>query len=137
MPYWKCYYHVIWSTKYREPTILPAYEPVILEAIRQKAAELKCAVLAINGDQDHVLVALAIPPNQAVATCIGSLKGASSRAVNTGFERAERFHWQEGYGVLTFGERALPEIIAYVNKQKEHHANRELNGYLERIGDED
>ncbi|MBZ0299467.1 MAG: IS200/IS605 family transposase [Anaerolineae bacterium] len=135
MPYWKCYYHLVWTTKYREPAILPPYEPVIFEAIKQKAQELKCAVLAVNGVDDHVHVAITIAPAVAVATCVGSLKGASSRAVNTNFERERRFHWQEGYGVLSFGEKALAAVIDYVERQKEHHARQALNRHLERVDD--
>ena len=137
MPYWKCFYHVVWATKYREPSILPAYEQVIFHAIRQQAEESGCTVLAVNGVADHVHVALEIPPGLAVATCIGRLKGAASRAVNTSFERETRFHWQTGYGVVSFGESALPKIIAYVNGQKEHHARQQLNDYLERAADEE
>ena len=136
MPYWKCYYHLVWATKYREPAILPVYEAVIYEAIRQKAQEMKCSVLAVNSVSDHIHVAIAIGPHVAVATCTGNLKGASSRAINTSFERETRFHWQAGYGAMTFGEKALPDVIDYIKYQKERHARQELNWYLERVEDD-
>ncbi len=137
MPYWKCYYHVIWSTKHREPAILPAYEAVLFEAIQLKAQELKCSVLAVNGVADHVHVAMMIPPAMAAGTCVGNLKGASSHTINNNFEREKRFRWQEGYGIISFGERALDSIVDYVNRQKEHHANLNLNAYLETFEDAD
>lgn len=133
MPYWKCYYHLVWATKHREAVILPAFEVVIYEAICEKAQAMKCTVLAVNGVSDHVHVAIAIAPHIAVSTCIGNLKGASSRAVNSSFDRELRFHWQDGYGAMTFGEKALPDVIEYIRHQKERHTRQELNWYLERV----
>jgi hypothetical protein len=47
------------------------------------------------------------------------------------------FKWQKSYGILTFGEKHLPMVIDYVERQKEHHANQSVQAYLERIdGDE-
>ena len=133
MPFWKCYYHVTWATKHREPSIALAYEQVLFAEIRQKANELKCEVLEVNGVADHVHLAMTIPSYLAVATCIGQLKGASSRAINTSFNLETRFHWQEGYGVMSFGEKALPSVIRYIAHQKQRHANQNLNAYLERL----
>ena len=135
MPYWKCFYHIVWATRYREPTILPVYEPVILAEIARKSAEYGCELLAANCASDHVHVAVSIRPSIAVADYVGNIKGASSRAINTSFERETRFHWQEGYSVLSFGERALPFVRKYIAEQKEHHANDTVNRHLERIDD--
>jgi hypothetical protein len=44
-----------------------------------------------------------------------------------------RFSWQNGYGVLTFGVKALADVCAYVECQKEHHAKSKIIPYLERI----
>ena len=137
MPFWKCYYHIIWSTKYREPIIDASYEQVIFAAIEQKSAELGCVLLALNGVSDHIHAAVSVPPSMAVSTWVGSIKGVSSRAVNTTFERETRFRWQEGYGVMSCGESALPKVKQYIASQKERHASDDLNTYLERIEDDD
>ena len=63
MPFWKCYYHVVWTTKYREPLIMAAVETVLFEAIRMKSAELQSPILAINGAADHIHIAVCITPN--------------------------------------------------------------------------
>ena len=78
-------------------------------------------------------IALSISPSLTVASCIGKLKGASSRAVNISLNLESRFHWQEGYGVMSFGEKALPDVVAYIEYQKRRHADQNLNTYLERI----
>jgi putative transposase len=135
MPFWKCYYHIIWATKHREPIIVPAYEQVIFAAIEQTTLELKCNILAVNCVEDHIHVAASIKPSISVAKYVGRIKGSASRAVNTSFEQETRFHWQEGYSVLSFGEKALPFVQGYIAKQKQHHAGNDVNYYLERIED--
>jgi len=34
----------------------------------------------------------------------------------------EKFAWQEAYGAFTVGESQVPETIAYIQRQHEHHA---------------
>jgi putative transposase len=135
MPFWKLFYHVIWATKYREPTILPPYEPIIFAAIETKSAELGCVVLAMNVVSDHIHVAVVIPPSMAVSKWVGGVKGASSRAINTSVERDSRFHWQEGYGVMSFNEQLLSQVQQYIKDQKVRHASGKLNENLERMDD--
>ena len=137
MPFWRCYYHVIWATKQRAPLISPAVERVMITAIREKAAELETSILAINGVADHIHIAVCIPPKLAVAEWVRHLKGASTREVNEQLPNLETtFGWQRSYGVLTFGAKNQQYVIDYVDHQKEHHANQTLEPYLERIDDE-
>jgi putative transposase len=133
MPFWNCYYHIIWTTKYRQAIITPVIETVVLAALEQKCEELRCKFLIGNTVADHIHLALSIPPARSVAELIGNLKGASSRAVNLTAGAEERFRWEESYGVLTFGERSLPVICDYIARQKQHHKDGTLNKYFERF----
>lgn len=47
------------------------------------------------------------------------------------------FAWQKGYGVLSFSERHMRSVCAYVNNQKRHHRENNLNAILETVADED
>ena len=42
-------------------------------------------------------------------------------------------YWQRNYGAFTFGKKRLPHVIAYVERQKEHHREKTLIGALERV----
>ncbi len=137
MPYWKCFYHAIWSTYKREPVISSELEKVIFEAIRAKTRTLKGEVFAINGIEDHIHVAVSYPPHVAGAEWIRIMKGLSAHNVNDSFPNLDsRFRWQQGYGLLTFGTKALPSVVRYIEQQKIHHANKTTNDYLEQTDDE-
>ena len=62
MPYWKLYYHFVWTVKERRALIDANLEPTLYRAIAAKAQGMKGFVHAIGGTADHVHVAVSIPP---------------------------------------------------------------------------
>ena len=97
--------------------------------------ELK--IHAAGNVEDHVHVAVSIPPKLAVADCVRHLKDASVYAVNHMSGSDGKFKWQGGYGALTIGERSLETVMDYAAKQKEHHRENRLIAVYERIEEED
>ena len=133
MPFWRMYYHLVWTTKERAALIRPELEPELYGYLRSKAREMGVHVYALNGWTDHVHVIASIPPRLAVADVVKRLKGASSHHLNHREGAEEKFRWQRGYGALTFGQRQLPQAKAYVDRQKEHHREQTTNASLERV----
>jgi putative transposase len=111
-------------------------EKLILGTILNKAKDLACTVHALGGVEDHIHVAISIPPKLAVAEVIGQLKGASSHYVNQQ-PGPDSFRWQRGYGALSFSSRAMEPIVAYIRNQKEHHRQNTTIAIFERWDDYD
>lgn len=126
MPFWRLFYHLIWTTKYREPVIDASLEMRLFPYLGQKAGELGCQFFAVNGWVDHIHMVVTIPPKHSVAEVVKRLKGASSHEF-------KELIWQRGYGALSVGERHLAIAIAYVEKQKEHHQKSTTNSWLEKM----
>jgi putative transposase len=80
---------------------------------------------------NHVHLIVGIPPRISVADVIKNLKGFISFAFGKGFS------WQRGYGVMTFGEGQRPQAMAYVQNQRQLHADGETNRWLERYDEYD
>ena len=135
MPYWQLFYHIVWSTKNREPLLTPDVEPVLYGFLRSKAIGLDAVVFALNGTVDHVHLVAAIPPKIAVAKFVGQVKAVASTKFNKSGMSEVSFFWQEEYGVFSFDGKRLPNYIAYVERQKEHHAQRTTIPILERTDD--
>jgi putative transposase len=133
MPYWKLFYHFNWGTKNRLALIDSALEPDLYRAIAAKAKDLGGYVHAIGGTEDHVHLAVSIPPKVAPAKFIGDVKGNSSHYVNHVIKLDIEFHWQDEYGVLSFGEKNLPSVVRYIHDQKQHHADGTLIAVMERM----
>lgn len=136
MTYWRLHYHIIWSTFEREPSITPEREKLFYSVLYAKAKELDLKIHAAGNVEDHVHIALSIPPSLSIADCIRHLKGASAYAINHVNGSDGKFKWQEGYGALSIGERSLTKVVAYVVNQKEHHRDNRVIAVFERMDEE-
>ena len=126
------YYHIIWGTKYRQPFITRQLEPVIFYAIQDKSRQFKAEIHGLNAVDDHVHVAVTIPPAVAVFEWVREVKGLSAHEVNRAFTDLDTtFKWQGGYSVLTFGKKVLPFVVNYILNQKQHHQQQTTLDYLE------
>lgn len=135
MSYWRLYYHFVWGTKNRLPFIKPEIQTQLYATIAAKIQEMDGVVHAIGGVEDHAHLAVSVPPKIAVARFIGEVKGNSSHYVNHVLKTDFQFRWQEEYGVLSFGAKNLPFVVAYIQNQRQHHAENNLYPDLERVGD--
>ena len=134
MPFLQLFYHLVWATRKREPLISDELEPVLYAHMRAKAIGLGGTVYAIGGIADHVHLVVSVPPRIALATYIGQVKGVASAKVNRARKLTEpRFSWQEEYGAFSLDAKRLPYVVAYVEQQKEHHADNRLISMLERL----
>ncbi|MBE2199810.1 MAG: IS200/IS605 family transposase [Anaerolinea sp.] len=133
MPYTQLFYHLVWATKNRASLITPTIEPIIHNYMRTKAIGLGGTVYALNGVEDHVHMAAAIPAKIAVSTFIGQVKGVTSTRFNQEYGGDTTLYWQDGYGAFTVDGKRLPYIIRYIERQKEHHRANELIPILERM----
>jgi putative transposase len=135
--YSEIYLHLTWHTKNNARVITDFIEEPLYQYLRWRAAETQAVeVHAIGGIEDHVHMVARIPPTLLISEWIGQLKGASSHEINKRVRRS-LLHWQEGYGVVSFGKQALMKVVSYVQNQREHHARGTLYPALERIDDEE
>jgi putative transposase len=124
MAYWRLFYHFVWTTKNREPLLTPDIEPNVYRFLHAEARKLYVPLFIIGGTPDHVHVLAAVRPSISPADFMKQLKGSSSRFITVAFKRP--FEWQEGYGVFSVSEPAVPQVTDYVKRQKEHHAKNTL-----------
>ena len=137
MSCWRLHYHLVWATYQRAPLLDESLERQVYGTILGKAKELGVIIHAIGNIEDHIHVAASIPPKLAVADCVKHFKGASSHYVNHQPGASGGFGWQDGYGALTFGDRAMEDVVAYVRNQKEHHRQKTTRAPFERMTEED
>jgi len=137
MPYWRLHYHAVWACKMRGDLITAKLEPELHHYIKGKSLELGGILHAVGGIENHIHVAFSLAPKYAVADFIGKLKGASSHWVTHVLKHPAEFDWQRGYGVLSFGDRNLEQVIRYIQNQKNHHQQNTINNILEKWSEED
>ena len=133
MSHWRLFDHVVRGTRGREPLLDAAMARTLDRSIRATAHEHRAVVHAIGVMPDHVHLAISIPPSIAIAKFLGLMKGSASHLLNHAHEHREGdvFAWQAEYGVYSFGDKALPDVIAYVENQPARHAADRLWPALE------
>jgi REP element-mobilizing transposase RayT len=125
-PFTQLYLHCVWGTWDRLPLISLANEQAIYASIRSKCEGLKCEVLAIGGIEEHIHLLIRIPTTISVSELMKEVKGTSSHLVTHQVEPGEFFKWQGAYGAFTISKELVPKLKAYVEHQKEHHAENDL-----------
>ena len=127
--------HIVWHTKNSSPLLTPMIEPLAHRLLKKRIIETPGAfVHEIGGIENHVHLAVSIPPTLTISEWIGQLKGGASHDVNEQIgERSKVLQWQAGYGVVSFGTGDLPWVQAYIRDQREHHRAQRVHDRLERI----
>jgi len=122
--YTSLHYHVVFSTKNREPWIDHEIEARVWSYLAGIALEQGMKPLRIGGMPDHVHVLLAIPARTSVSSAVQRLKGPSSKWFHQTFPKTRGFAWQDGYGAFTVGKSQIQDVDAYIASQREHHSKK-------------
>jgi len=122
------HYHVIFSTKTREPWIRPDIEPRVWSYLGGIARENDMKAILIGGIENHVHLLLGLPPTVAVSKAVPLIKSGSSAWLKDTFPWVRGFGWQDGYGAFTVSKSLVPEVESYIRNQREHHRVKTFEG---------
>jgi len=125
MSYIRVYIHYTFSTKNREPYIVPELENRLWAYMGGITKRNNLKVMAINGTEDHAHVLLSLPATITIANAIKLVKGASSNWVSSTFPQFQDFEWQKGYGAFSISHYDLQKTINYIKTQKKHHQSQD------------
>ncbi|WP_395094424.1 IS200/IS605 family transposase [Armatimonas sp.] len=129
--------HVIWTTEQRWALVTPELERDVYRCISAEAEKLGCRVLAINGMPDHVHVVVYLSVTTSISNLLKQMKGASSSLARNIVGTEPFFQWADGYAVFSLSRVHRKNAIAYVERQKEHHANQTLRKAWEEASEGD
>jgi REP element-mobilizing transposase RayT len=114
-------YHIVFSTKDRQPLITDAYELRLHDYIGGTIRGLGGISLGINGTEDHVHVLAKLRPDKALSDVLRELKANASGWMHDVFPELKDFSWQRGYGAFTVSASNVAKMQEYIARQKEHH----------------
>jgi REP element-mobilizing transposase RayT len=119
--YTQNFYHTVFSTKHRTMLITSDLEERLYPFMGGILRDFRCTLLAINGMPDHVRLLIRYRADLSHSEMLQQIKGRSSKWINESLPQRANFSWQEGYGGFTVSKSAVPEVEAYIARQKEHH----------------
>jgi REP element-mobilizing transposase RayT len=118
------HYHLVFSTRRREPLITPALRPRLYEYLGGVIRAEGGHPVTVGGMPDHVHVLARLSHTRAVADVLRVVKANSSKWAHDTFPAAAGFGWQAGYGAFTVGRSSLDAVRRYIDNQEEHHKER-------------
>ena len=117
-------YHVVFSTKNRDPLILKEFQPRIYAYIRAIIEQQGGIPLASGGMPDHVHLLVKLRTNQPISDLIRLIKANSSKWANEQDKTKNSFSWQTGYGAFTVSASSIEVVKNYIQGQERHHQVR-------------
>lgn len=120
----KQYTHIVFSTKYRKPMILPAVEDELYAYLGGICKNLECYPIQIGGYTDHIHILCNLSKKIALMKLLEELKAHSSKWMKTLDSSLNNFYWQNGYGASSVNPYQVDKVIAYIQNQKVHHAKK-------------
>jgi putative transposase len=118
--------HFVWATHQRLPLVTDALETPLYRCIQAEAKALGCEVLAVGGMPDHVHLIVAFHTTVSISKLMQQVKGVSSSVASDLLDHQSFFGWDDGYAVFSLSPLHRETAIAYVKRQKEHHANQKV-----------
>ncbi len=119
----RLYYHLVWTTRAREPLIDAGLAGFLCRFLRAMAARESAQILEMGIVSTHVHLLIRAEPVTDLPKLIQLLKGASSHLgrkeghSNSG----KQLRWAQGYSLETVGERQLPLVREYIRSQPARH----------------
>jgi putative transposase len=130
------YLHLIWSTKHRSPLITDGIRPALHSYMAGTFQNLNCPAVLINSVADHVHVLCRFDRDIKVRDLMKEVKQSSSKwikSANDGGHTFKGFYWQTGYGAFSVGPTQVPDVMAYIAEQAEHHKKVSFQDELRRF----
>ena len=114
------YFHLVWSTKNREPLINKEIQSLLYAYIGGVIKNHDGKLLEAGGMLEHVhlLVGLSLPDK--FSDFIRDIKTSSSLWINKNAPE-KHFSWQDGYGSFSVSYSSLEKVKHYIKNQEKHH----------------
>ena len=124
---WYSHYHIVWTPKYRYRILEGAVKNAVENSIKVFSARLKCEIVELNVQRDHVHLLVMIPPKLSISTYVGTLKGKSAITIFKNFPKLKQrpywgnHFWARGYCVDTVGLNLemVRKYVKYQEKQED------------------
>lgn len=122
--YYQIYLQAVFAVKYRDAVLHKSWRSNLQGVIGNLINETGCKTIIVNGVEDHIHCFLGLKPVVSVSELMKTVKAKSSKYINDHSLTANRFEWQEGYGVFSYRHRDIDQIFKYIQNQEEHHAKK-------------
>jgi putative transposase len=112
--------HLVFVTKYRRGVLTDEHLDALRGVFTSVCADFGAELVELDGEDDHVHLLVAYPPQVAVARLVNSLKGVSARRLRQRYRvRTHREHlWSPSYFAASAGGAPLQTLKQDMRQQR-------------------
>ena len=112
--------HLVFVTKYRRGVLTDKHLDALRGVFASVCADFGAELVELDGEDDHVHLLVAYPPQVAVARLVNSLKGVSARRLRQRYRvRTHREHlWSPSYFAASAGGAPPETLKQYIRQQR-------------------
>ena len=81
-------------------------------------------MLAVHCMPDHTHLFVGFKPAMSISNFVKEIKVESNQFINQKRWTSHKFDWQEGYGVFSYSQSHIDNVVRYIQSQEEHHRKR-------------
>ncbi len=126
-------YHIVFSTKNREPVLRNIDRAKFHTTIVSIAEEYRGPVFVVNSVDDHVHMLLRLSSETALSSLMASLKARANYWLKDNCPQFKA--WGQGYYASTISPSAIGQVTNYINAQPEHHRKYPFVDELKAMGE--
>lgn len=129
---YSCKYHIVWCPKYRKKVLVGAVEKRLKQIVKEVSTELKCDLIEIECDKDHIHLLVEVDPQFGVHKYVKRVKGRSSKILREEFPELKKkipTLWTNSYFVSTVGGAPISIVKQYIESQKTKYQEAKEKGW--------
>ena len=130
MPH-QLYYHIVWTTRNRRPTITRDVAGLLDSVLRAICHQERSTIMALGMVTTHVHLLVRAHTMTNIPRMLQRLKGGTSVLANRELELPikRQLRWAQGYAIQTVSPRSLDPVRDYVLNQAHHHPHEAIAGW--------
>ena len=122
--YTSLHYHLVFSTKNREPSIVPEIRPRLYDYFGGLVCGEGGTLLTVGGIADHIHLLVRLRQDRALSDVVRVVKTNSSKWAHETFPDLRPVWWQNGSGMFAVSRSLVDTVKEYIANQEEHHRTR-------------
>lgn len=126
------YLQFVFAVKNRQALVPKQHKEELHKYITALVQNRKAKMIAVHSMPDHSHLFVGIKPVISISDFVKEIKVESNEFLNAQPWIKQKFQWQEGYGVFSYGHSQIDAVAKYVLNQEQHHKKKTFKQeYLE------
>lgn len=118
------YIQIVFAVKFRKSLIHSSWEDELYKYITGIIQNKGQKLIAINGMPDHIHIFIGMKPNCNLSELVREIKKSSNSYIKDNNFTKSNFQWQEGFGIFSYSQSHIDNVVKYINNQKQHHSKQ-------------